>query len=127
MRTTSVAFAFAAVGLVCWQGAGAFPVEAPTVKQAATTVSNVKQIKVGAGAAADSRTAVRPQTSYGDGGLERKCATQNPRSTIRTQRLAANFAKLPDSLDGLQGRGGKGAPEDQKRPSLPRRSDEWII
>ena len=61
MRTTLAVLASAgAIGLVCCQGAGAFPVVGATIiKKAATAVSDVKQAKTGDGAAADARTAVR--------------------------------------------------------------------
>jgi hypothetical protein len=80
MRTTLIALASAAaVGLVCWQGAGAFPVGAPAVKEAATAVSDVKQIKVGASAAADSRTAVRAAKHLK---RSRTSKTRNPKASV---------------------------------------------
>jgi hypothetical protein len=81
MRTISIALAFAAsIGPVCCQSAGAFPVGAPTIKQASMVVSDVKQAKTGDGAAADARTAVRAAKQLK--GRRVRAKMRNPKASV---------------------------------------------
>jgi hypothetical protein len=81
MRMTLIALAsFAVIGLVSCQSARAFLAGAPTIKEAATAVSDVKQARTGNGAAADSRTAVRAAKQLK--GRRVRAKMRNPKASI---------------------------------------------
>jgi hypothetical protein len=81
MRMTLIALASATViGLVSCQSARALLVGAPTIKEAAMAVSDVKQARTGNGAAADSRTAVRAAKQLK--GRRVRAKMRNPKASI---------------------------------------------